>query len=193
VKTVNAKEISKRRGEVFYRIGKRSLIELYQEYEDDHHESFSGSALSPSSDGGPRIITYEEQETPKYEKPYLILDVRDALDYNKGHLLQSRSYPYTMMRRDYTHPELFNFKNKDERLIIMYCDDERISEEAAFLLVQRGCDNVYLLTGGLFEFASTYRSYVEGEVTLPKGSPSKARAKSSTSSGTLMQSYVVRI
>lgn len=188
VKTVNAKEISKRRDEVFYRIGKHSLAELYSEYEMESHESITNPSLSydPSA-GGPKILTYDEGEIPRYEKPYLILDVREAMDYNKGHLLQSRSYPYAMMRRDYTHPELYNFRNKEGMLIIMYCDDEKISTEAAFVLVQRGYDNVYVLTGGLFEFANHYMSFIEGEVNMPKGSPSKpTRAPTARRSGTLL-------
>lgn len=172
VKTINAKELSKRRDEVFYRIGKHSLADLYSEYESGEMESFQSRLNAPT--GGPRIMTYEEEENPRYEKPYLILDVRDAWDFNKGHLIQARSYPYTAMRRDQTHPEIYNFKNKEGCLIIMYCDDEKISKDAAHLLVQRGCDNVYLLTGGLMEFAAHYPSYAEGEVpTSPMPSPGK--------------------
>ena len=51
------------------------------------------------------------------------------------------------MRRDQVHPELYNFRNKEGHLIILYCDDEKISLDAAKLLVQRGTDNIFLLTG----------------------------------------------
>ena len=49
-------------------------------------------------------------------------------------------------------------------LVIVYCDDERISRDVGKTLVDRGVDNVFLLTGGMNEFAVDYPSYVEGEV-----------------------------
>lgn len=62
------------------------------------------------------------------------------------------------------HPEFYSFKNKEEMLIIIYCDDERISQDAAKLFVDRGTDNIFLLTGGLIEFATDYPSFVEGDL-----------------------------
>ena len=162
VKVVNTKEISRRRDESFYRIVGSQLAALYNEYEGEHQESLQSKYVP--EEGGPLVITYEEEEMPTYERPYLVLDTRDAAEFNRGHLLQARSYPYTMMRRDQAHPEVYNFKNKEGCLIVMYCDDERISSEAAHLLVQRGVDNVYLLTGGLADFAARFPSYFEGKL-----------------------------
>ena len=71
------------------------------------------------------------------------------------------------MRRDQVQSDLYNFRNKEGHLIILYCDDERISLDAAKLLVQRGTDNIFLLTGGLFEFALDYSNLVEGNITIP--------------------------
>jgi centrosomal protein CEP41 len=178
VRVVGAKEIAKRRDETFYRISKVQLAQLYDEHETD--EEMFHSPGAPST-GGPRIITYEEEAMPTWERPYLLLDVRDPVDFSRGHLLQARSYPYTMMRRDQIHPEIYSFKNKEGRLIIMYCDDERISVDAAHLLVQRGCDNVFVLTGGLKEFSAHFLHFCEGDVpTSPVKIPPKARASSRT-------------
>ena len=169
VKTVGAKEISRRRDETFFRIGRVQLAQLFDEYEAEE-ESFQATY---SPEAGPTIITYDEEATPKWERPYLLLDVRDPYEFSKGHLYQARSYPFVMMRRDQVIPEVFNFKNKEGCLIVMYCEDERTSAEAAHLLVQRGWDNVYLLTGGVKEFAAHFPHLIEGEVpTSPLKSPS---------------------
>ena len=180
LKGITAREYVKRRDEIHYRINKRQLFELYNEYERADEENFadseylnrSGEDYDDVGAGGgksptprsPRIVTHSEQAVPAYEKPYLLLDVRPVEQFNLGHLMQARSYPYTMIRRDFMHPEVFRFKNVENNLIICYCDDERMSLDVAKTLVDRGVDNVFLLTGGMNEFATHYPSFVEGHV-----------------------------
>ena len=48
-----------------------------------------------------------------------------------------------------------------------------MSRDAAKLFVDRGTDNIFLLSGGLMEFAAEYPSFVEGELP-PSLSPKKA-------------------
>jgi hypothetical protein len=50
-------------------------------------------------------------------------------------------------------------------MIIVYHKDERSSIPHAQLLVQKGFDNVYLLTGGIEEFAQTNPDKCEGPGT----------------------------
>ena len=45
-------------------------------------------------------------------------------------------------------------------LVIVYCDDERLSRNYADILTQRGTENVYLLTGGLRAFAGAFPEQV---------------------------------
>lgn len=183
VKVVSASEYSKRRDETFYRISRSQLYELYNEYEADEHESISETSNMEGS--GPMIVTHTESARSEYSKPYLILDVREQEAYNTCHLVQARSYPIVMMRRDYVHPELYKFRNKPETLVILYCDDERISRDAAHVLVGRGVDNVFLLSGGLFEFAERFPPFVEGTLPdLPSSSSSRGSAKSGNLSTT---------
>ena len=56
-------------------------------------------------------------------------------------------------------------------LIIIYCDDERVSRDTAKLLVDRGTDNIYLLSGGYNDFVGEYPSYVEGDIPPPIKTP----------------------
>ena len=139
VKFVTAREYSKRRDEIFFRINRGSLYELFNEYEADEYESMSDSFRGADRDL--KIVTYNESSNASYEKPYLILDVRESESFNICHLLQARSFPYALLRRDQLHPEVYKFKNKPESLIILYCNDEKISSEAAKVMVDRGINN----------------------------------------------------
>ena len=169
VKFVTAREYSKRRDEIFFRINKTQLYELLNEYEVDEYESIADTMHHDL-----KIVSYSESAEPVYEKPYLILDVREAHNFNEYHVLQARSFPYTMLRRDQMHPEVYRFKNKPETLIILCCEDEKISRDSAKVLVDRGVDNVYLLTGGINEFAADYPSFIEGQLPAPPKSATRA-------------------
>lgn len=121
-----------------------------------------------SSPGGPRIVTHSEnQNQADYAKPYLVLDARDPGAFRECHLVQARSFPLTIMKRDQMHPEIYQHRNVEEHLIILYCDDERVSMEAAKFLVDRGTLNVFLLSGGMHEFVEDYADFVEGRIPYP--------------------------
>ena len=168
LKVVSSSEYARRRDEIFFRITRRQLSELYGEYEQDEYESITDTR--EKTDGSPQIVTYREDERSSYNKPYLILDMREKFEYDKGHLLQARNFPYALLRRDQIPTDLYSFKNKEEHLIILYCDDEKISREAAKTFVDRGVDNIFLLSGGMLEFSAEFPFYIEGEVpaNLPK-------------------------
>jgi hypothetical protein len=165
VKLISNSAFSKRRDEIFFRLTKGQLLQLYSEYEADEYEDI---AETDRSFDGPRIVTYEETSRPTYDKPYLILDVRDELAYREYHLLQARNYSYTMMRRDQSHVEMMRFKNKEGHLIIVVADDERLGADAAKLLVDRGADNIFLLSASILEFAEENPTFVEGNPPISK-------------------------
>ena len=51
--------------------------------------------------------------------------MRDPEDYNLWRIKESISYPAPNLSRDKLIPELFRFKNKPDKLIIIYLQDER--------------------------------------------------------------------
>ena len=148
VKNLTANECAKRRQEIFYRLSHNQLSKLFEEYEQDEQEEVRAVASDYDENRGPKIVTYHESSQALNQKPYLILDCRELEEYRSCHILQARNYSFTAMRRDQMHPEIYQFRNKEGCMIILYCDDERISKEAAKLMVDRGIDNIFLLTGG---------------------------------------------
>lgn len=62
---------------------------------------------------------------------------------------------------------LLKQKNQESKLIILYDLDEKVIAQTAHTLVQRGFDNIYVLTGGLVEYADMNPDHIEG-VPLPK-------------------------
>lgn len=45
-------------------------------------------------------------------------------------------------------PELHEYINKPDRLLVLYDEDESIAHRAATIFVERGVDNAFLLSGG---------------------------------------------
>lgn len=83
--------------------------------------------------------------------PYLLLDVRDKDDFIACSIITAKTYPFPMLSRAYTYEtkDLLKYKNISHKLIIVYDEDESIASRVASTLVQRGYDNVYMLSGGL--------------------------------------------
>jgi rhodanese-related sulfurtransferase len=181
MKVISVREFSRRRDEIYYRMQKEQMEMLYEEYERHEHdesmghmnEKFGGNGTS----SGPTIVTHLEMDSAIYDRPYLLLDVREERDYHKSHLLQARSFPHMLLRRDQYHPEVYKFRNKEESMIVLYCDDEMISRDAAKMMVDRGIENVFVLTGGYIEFIHKYPHRVEGQMPDLPVSPNRAPSR----------------
>lgn len=96
--------------------------------------------------------------------PYLLLDVRDKDEYDQCHIISALSYPTAMLSRSVNNetPEMLAYKNQAGKIVVVYDDDERIAPRAATTLVQRGYDNLFLLSGGLKLAA---KKFPEGLIT----------------------------
>jgi len=80
---------------------------------------------------------------------FLLLDLREADEYEFWRIKESLCYPAANIARDKMIPELFRFKNKANKLIIVYMSDERKGCAAANLMSEKGFENVFLLSGGI--------------------------------------------
>ncbi|CAM9504832.1 unnamed protein product [Chrysoparadoxa australica] len=160
---VTARTYLRRRDEQFCRVTPGQMEELFLEYEQDQSEGIIDNKAHRDPDNhGPIIVEHSEGAEPVYDRPYLILDVRTQAEFAVCHITQARSFPMSMLKQDKMTPELLSFKSRDGQLIVLYEEDEKAAIEAANMLVYRGFDNIYLLTGGLACFARTKPSRVEG-------------------------------
>nr|ACO10318.1 Centrosomal protein of 41 kDa [Caligus rogercresseyi] len=91
----------------------------------------------------------------KYSRPFLILDVRDEVDFNggRGALIHSENYPLSRLTRsvNFESESMLRFKipGKRRRIIVIVDEDESLSSKMATTLVERGYTNIFPLSGGL--------------------------------------------
>lgn len=189
VRLISNKEFLKRLDEAFRRVTPRNVEELFQEYEDQGGgssgqpemvakmvkksdgkfvmERVPAEANNQSNNSGPRIVSYDAEEEEEYDPPYLILDTRTKEEFAVNRIQRSKSYPASFLNRDILLPEMHKFKNHESKLIIIYDQDEKTAPQTAHTLVQRGFDNIYVLTGGIVDFADEFPDRIEG-MSLPK-------------------------
>ncbi|KAG6964987.1 hypothetical protein JG688_00007441 [Phytophthora aleatoria] len=197
VRLISHKEFLKRRDETFRRITCHCLAELFNEYEDIGGASqpemvarmvkgangeFTMERVPVGEDNqessGPRIVSYEADEMEDYDAPYLVLDTRSKEEFATNRIHRSKNYPTTFLNRDVLLPEMHQFKNQDAKLIILYDLDDKTVAQTAHTLVQRGFDNIYVLTGGLIDYADAFPEHIEGTPLPPKPvDPARKNAK----------------
>jgi centrosomal protein CEP41 len=96
----------------------------------------------------------------------LILDVRMSSDFEACHLKHATCYPENLLRMDKISPDLYSFKSAggSQRRLVVYDEDDRLTVRAATLLVEKGFENVYALSGGFEEAVLKCTEAVEGDV-----------------------------
>ena len=77
------------------------------------------------------------------------MDLRDPDEYDLWRIKEALSYPAGKIAQDKMTPELYRFKNRENKLIIVYMNDERKGCQAANLMAEKGYENVFLLSGGI--------------------------------------------
>ncbi|KAG7383285.1 Centrosomal protein of 41 kDa [Phytophthora boehmeriae] len=186
VRLISSKEFLKRRDETFRRITCRCLAELFNEYEDTgcsgQPEMIARMVKGPNGEfsmervpvednnqdmGGPRIVSYDAEEKEDYDPPYLVLDTRSKEEFATNRIHRAKSFPATYLNRDILLPEMHQFKNQDNKLVIVYDLDDKTVAQTAHTLVQRGFDNIYVLTGGIMDYADEFPDQIEG-TPLPR-------------------------
>ena len=103
------------------------------------------------------------------DSKFLLLDLRDPEDYTLWRIKEALSFPAPNIARDKLIPELFRFKNKPDKFVIIYMQDERKGTQFAQLFFEKGYENIYLLSGGIEQFLEEFPDLVEGRnVPVPK-------------------------
>jgi centrosomal protein CEP41 len=99
------------------------------------------------------------------------------------------NFPRARLSRaqNYEVPQMYDYKNKPGKVLVVYDADEQISIQVVTSLVERGYDNIFMLSGGLKVAYQKTPSMITG--TLPKaamqpppdsGRTSKRSSQSST-------------
>jgi centrosomal protein CEP41 len=100
---------------------------------------------------------------------FLLLDLREADEYNLWRIKESVNFPAPNIARDKMIPDLYRFKNQQDKLIVVYMFDERQGTQYAQMFTEKGFDNLYLLSGGCEEFLEKFSDLCEGrQVPVPK-------------------------
>merc|ERR1712178_310496 len=151
--------------------------ELIEEDEDVEEETIYGLAAQEAAEVGPCVV-HDGAAQDMDEALFLLLDLRDEAEYEECHIGSALSYPYVQLTHstNYFTSEIFRYKNRPDRMIIIYDTDERIAAPAGKLFVERGVENVYVLTGGLRKFVDKYDEFVTGTIPCFESSPPTAKS-----------------
>jgi len=195
IEVVSDQKIAKRKGELFRRIKPSTLMNLlkvdtnaesiynlvdtdkenirgYDDFGDDQSVYSAYTAKTGYSEVSKlsSVTSATEQLVLGDSSEFLLLDLREPEEFELFHIKESLSYPAPNLGRDKVIPELFKFKNKEGKLIIVYHLDERNGIPHANLMAQKGYENIYLLSGGIEAFLEEYPQFVEGKKipVLPK-------------------------
>jgi centrosomal protein CEP41 len=179
--------ISKRKSEMFKRVKGSTIIKLIkaaqanqtesiynlgsgepnisqpQEDPKDDNKSITSQQTAKSNITNVTAVTYATEMLGNLSDiDFIILDLREACDYERIHLKEAVSFPAVNISRDkFTH-QLIMMKNKPGKMIILYHNDERNGIPYANNFFQKGYDNVYFLSGGIEEFAKNFPEHLEG-------------------------------
>ena len=86
----------------------------------------------------------------------------------------ARNYPAMLLNRDKYIPEITKFKNREDKLIVLYDDDERQAVATATTFMQKGFDNIFILSHGMQRFMMYHPEYVVSTVPLDTLMPPQA-------------------
>jgi centrosomal protein CEP41 len=181
-------------GEIFRRIRPKKLSKLLalhaQELEDQARAAADVPAPAdpppPSSHHMHSSVVFNDgpHEPPPRSPaapgdcPFLLLDCRDEEEFENCHITNAKCYPKARLSRatgQFTQ-ELLAFRGRPDRMIVLYCDFGQTSGEAAQQFAERGFDNVFLLHGGLADFAEEFPDLVGPNQPPPSQTPGKKPA-----------------
>ncbi|HZN87095.1 MAG TPA: rhodanese-like domain-containing protein [Burkholderiales bacterium] len=94
------------------------------------------------STGGPWVSTLQATQMINRQDA-LLLDVRDAAEYAKGHILGAKNVPVADLER-----RAAEFDKHRAKPVIVHCDTGNRATRAAGVLKARGFSSVFNLAGG---------------------------------------------
>lgn len=128
-------------------------------------------AASVRSVGAASVVHSEiASPTPVVERQshLLLLDMRPVEEYERWHVRGALSFPVSQLKHA-THSlpnEVYYYRGArdGDKMIVVYDEDGRTAVELGNTLVQKGIDNLYVVHGGLQQFAPRFPHLLEGDV-----------------------------
>jgi len=178
----NVKIIPKRRGELFRRLKTKEMMTLLQLYiiETDQEEE-SISNLIGDDDNEENEHKYQNQNDPHHmsqslnisnisddypplcskqpeniSSPFLLLDIRDKQEFDKYHIKTAKQYDMSLLRKDKLGNDIYYFKNKSDKIIIICGNEENVAIKFANELSKKYIDNLFLLATSVERFAMKF-------------------------------------
>jgi centrosomal protein CEP41 len=112
-------------------------------------------------------ITIQTAQLPTgLQTDFLLIDLRDPDQYEEYHIKEALSFPGPRIKQDKTLPQLHQYMNKKDKIIIIYHFDEKKGLEYVQHFVEKGYENLYLLNGGIEAFGQEFKEGLEGK-TIP--------------------------
>lgn len=203
---VSSSAAAKHRDEIFKRIRPATLVRLLQEREvcesvyalgtgSDAGDGNSASSVvaekagrapaatsvaSVSSIAGSVVSIVASDTTVDESRDLVLLDVREPEEFEQCRLPLAISYPATKINRDQFIPELHRCKRDPSKLLVVYHSNDQSTSGVATLLVQKGWDNVHVLTGGFEEMVQSYPEVLEGQVPDRPATGATTRSRGSS-------------
>jgi centrosomal protein CEP41 len=128
-------------------------------------------------------VSVIESDIGFMENPdFVLFDLREEDEFMTSHIATALSYPATQIARDKFSPELYRMKSQRDKIIIVYHEDDRACAPFATQLVQKGWDNIYMLSGGISEARESYPEIIEGDLPAPAKSPERPKTGATVAS-----------
>ena len=96
------------------------------------------------------------------EIQFIIVDLREKIEYYKCHIKNAYSYPSSLISQDHFLKEMYTIKSKPNSIIIVYHKDDRTGSSVSDLLILKGFENIYMISGGFYDFSFSYPEYMIG-------------------------------
>lgn len=107
------------------------------------------------------IITVAEETIKPVQSNFLVLDTRDREAYEELHIVDAIHCPPQLVSSARNAAALYPYRSTPGKFIIVYAWDERPGIAAAQQISETGFENVFLINGGLEEFARMFPKLVE--------------------------------
>ena len=110
------------------------------------------------------ILSNKIKSTPEElsEINFILVDLREEKEYHKCHIKNAFSYPSSLISQDHFLKEMYIVKNKPNSIIIVYHKDDRTGVSVSDLLILKGFENIYMISGGFYDFSYSYPEYMIG-------------------------------